>query len=217
MKISAALVVAVLAGAATVAPSLSTPAVADDKPVVVMGEIVRYEPGHMIVLRNATNQEVTYTLTPSVAIPEGVAVGRRVTLYTTRGDDGSSTVTRVTTSMTPEGNVKRTVERTRTDAMGETTHSTSTSINGTVEAYEPGRSVTVTRPDGTQVTYTLNERSHVPADLAIGRTIVLRPLTVSEPDLRVADTITYTETKTKMKNGQTETRTKTKTKKVGSN
>ncbi len=217
MKISAALAVAVLAGAATVAPSFSTSAVADEKPVVVMGEIVRYEPGHVIVLRNATNEEVTYTLTPSVIVPEGVAVGRRVTLYSTRGDDGSFTVTRVTTSVTPEGNVKRTVERTRTDAMGETTHSTSTSINGTVEAFEPGRSVTLTRPDGTQVTYTLNERSHVPADLAIGRTIVLRPLTVSEPDLRVADTITYTETKTKVKNGRTETRTKTKTKKVGSN
>jgi hypothetical protein len=217
MKIRAALVVGVLAGAATVAPSFNTPAAADEKPVLVMGEIIRYEPGHVIVLRNASNQEVSYTITPSVTIPEDVAVGRRVTLYTTRGDDGSSTVTRVTTSVTPEGNVKRTVERTRTDAMGETTHSTSTSINGTVQAYEPGRSVTITRPDGTQVTYMINERTHVPTGLAVGRTIVLRPLTVTEPDQRVADTITYTETKTKVKNGRTETRTKSKTKVVGSN
>jgi hypothetical protein len=215
MKISAAFVVAVLAGAATVAPSFSTPAVADDKPVVVMGEIIRYEPGHVIVLRNASNQEVTYTLTPSLTVPEGVAVGRRVTLYTTRGDDGSSTVTRITTSVTPEGNLQRTVERTHTNAMGETSRTTSTTIEGTVQAYEPGHSVTITRPDGSQVTYMINERTHVPAGLAIGRTIVLRPATVVSSEERVADTITYTETKTKVKNGHTETRSKTKTKRVG--
>ena len=99
MKISSALVVAVLAGAALVAPSFSAPAAADDKPIIVTGDIVRYEPGHVIVLRSATNQEVTYTLTPSVIVPEGMAVGRRVTLYTSRGDDGSSMVTKVTTSV----------------------------------------------------------------------------------------------------------------------
>jgi hypothetical protein len=217
MKISTAFVVAVLAGAATVAPSLSTPAVADDKPVVVMGEIVRYEPGHTIVVRGSDNREVTYTLTPSVSIPSDVAVGRRVTLYTTRGDDGSSMVTRVTTSVTPEGNVQRTVERTRTNAEGDTTTSTSTDIIGTVKTYEPNRSVTITRPDGSQYTYMINERTHFPSDLAVGRTIVVHPMTVTDSAERVADTITYTETKTKVKNGHTETRTKTKTKKVGSN
>jgi hypothetical protein len=218
MKISSALVVAALAGAALVAPSLTTPAAADDlKPVVVTGDIVRYEPGHMIVLRNASNQEVTYTLTPSVTVPEGVAVGRRVTLYTSRGDDGSSTVTRVTTSVTPEGNVQRTVERTRTNAAGETSTSTSTNIIGTVQAYQPGHSVTITREDGSQYTYTINERTHFPSDLAVGRTIVVHPMTVTDSADRVADTITYTETKTKVKNGHTETKTKTKTKKVSSN
>lgn len=216
MKMSTALVVAVLAGAATVAPSLSTTAVADDKPVVVMGEIVRYEPGHVIVLRNATNQEVSYTLTPSVTVPEGVAVGRRVTLYTNRGDDGSSTVTRITTSVTPEGNVQRTVERTRTNAEGDTATSTSTNIIGTVKTYEPGRSVTITREDGSQYTYMINERTHFPSDLAVGRTIVVHPMTVNDSADRVADTITYTETKTKVKNGHTETKTKTKSKKVSS-
>jgi hypothetical protein len=217
MKISSVLVVAVLAGAATVAPALSTPAVADEKPIVVMGEIVRYEPGHILVLRNSSNQEVSYTLTPSLTVPEGVAVGRRVTLYTTRGDDGSSTVTRITTSVTPEGNVARTVERSRTNALGETSTSTSTNIIGTVQAYEPRHSVTITREEGSQVTYMINERTHLPAGLAVGRTIVLRPMTVANPDERIADTITYTETKTKVKNGRTETKSKTKTKKVGSN
>ena len=183
---------------------------------MVVGEIVRYEPGHMIVLRDSNSREVTYTLTPSVTIPSGVEVGRRVTLYTTRGDDGSWAVTRVSTSVTPEGDVQRTVERTRTNAEGESTTSTSTNIIGTVRAFEPHRSITLVRPDGTEVTYMVNERTHLPVGLAVGRTIVLHPAVVTDNSL-VADTVTYTETKTKSEHGHTTTTTKSKTKKIGSN
>jgi hypothetical protein len=214
MRASAILAVAVLsAGVLVSAPPSHA---ADDHPTTVVGEIVRYEPGHVIVLRDVGNKEVSYTLTPSVTMPTGVEVGRRVTLYTTRGDDGSSTVTRVSTSVTPEGNLQRTVERTRTNASGETTRTTTTSINGTVQSYEPGRSVTITRDDGSQVTYMINDRTHLPEGLAVGRTIMLRPAVVADAS-RVADTITYTQTKTKVKNGRTTTKSKTKTKVVGSN
>jgi len=214
MKISAILAVTALsAGVLVCAPGYVA---ADDRPITVVGEIVRYEPGHVIVVRDSANNEVSYTLTPSVTVPTGVEVGKRVTLYTTRGTDGSSTVTRVSTSVTPEGNVQRTVEKTHTNAMGETSHSSSTNIIGTVQAFEPGRSVTVTREDGSQVTYLVNDRTHLPTGLAVGRTIMLRPATVTD-DSKVADTITYTETKIKMKNGPTETKSKTKTKVVGSN
>jgi len=214
MKASAILAVAVLStGVLVSAPAYVA---ADNKPITIVGEIVRYEPGHVIVLRNADSKEVTYTLTPSVTIPTGVEVGRRVTLYTTRGDDGAFTVTRVTTSVTPEGNLQRTVERTHTNPAGETTRTTTTTINGTVQAYEPGHSVTITRSDGTEVTYMLNERTHVPEGLAVGRTIMLRPAVVTD-NTKVADTITYTETKTQVKHGRTTTRTKTRTKQVGSN
>ena len=214
MKANAILAVAVLSAGVLV--STSGYAAADDRPITVVGEIVRYEPGHVIVVRDSANKEVSYTLTPSVTVPTGVEVGRRVTLYTTRGTDGSSTVTRVSTSVTPEGNLQKTVERTHTNPAGETTRTSTTTINGTVQAYEPGRSVTVTRSDGTQVTYMLNERTHLPEGLAVGRTIVLRPAVVTD-DTKVADTITYTETKTQVKKGRTTTKTKTKTKQVGSN
>ena len=214
MKASAILAVAVLStGVLVSAPAYVA---ADNKPITIVGEVVRYEPGHVIVLRNADSKEVTYTLTPSVTIPTGVEVGRRVTLYTTRGDDGAFTVTRVTTSVTPEGNLQRTVERTHTNPAGETTRTTTTTINGTVQAYEPGHSVTITRSDGTEVTYMLNERTHVPEGLAVGRTIMLRPAVVTD-NTKVADTITYTETKTQVKHGRTTTKTKTRTKQVGSN
>ena len=214
MKASAILAVAILSTGVLV--STSGYAAADDKPITVVGEIVRYEPGHVIVVRDSANKEVSYTLTPTVTIPTGVEVGKRVTLYTTRGDDGSFTVTRVSTSVTPEGNLQRTVERTHTSAAGETTRSTTTSINGTVQAYEPGHSLTITRSDGTEVTYMLNERTHVPEGLAVGRTIMLRPAAATD-DTKVADTITYTETKTEVKHGRTTTKSKTRTKVVGSN
>jgi len=188
MTPSAVLVVALLVASAFVAAPAYV--AAKDKPVTVVGEIVRYEPGHVIVLRDATNNEVTYTLTPSLTIPTGVEVGRRVTLYTTRGDDGSTMVTRVSTSVTPEGDVKRVVERTHTKPSGETTTTTTTTINGTVQAYVPGSSVTITRADGTQVTYMINERTRVPEGLAIGRAIVLRPAVVSDDSL-VAEVITF--------------------------
>jgi len=213
MKMSAAFVVALLAtGAVASTPAYSQTTVTTE-PTIVMGEVVRYEPGRVIVVRNAENNEVTYTLTPKIVIPAGVAVGRPVTLYTTHGEDGSWTVTRVSTSVTPEGNVQRTVERTRTNAEGETTRSTSTEVIGTVRGFEPGHSITVVRPDGTEVTYMINERTHLPANLAIGRTIMLRPAVVTDNSM-VADTVTYTETKTKTEHGRTTTRTKTKTKKV---
>ncbi len=192
MKPSAVLVVALLAASAFVVAPASV--AAKDKPVTVVGEIVRYEPGHVIVLRDAAKNEVTYTLTPSLTIPTGVEVGRRVTLYTTRGDDGSTTVTRVSTSVTPEGDVKRVVERTHTKPSGETTTTTTTTINGTVQAYVPGSSVTITRADGTQVTYVINERTRVPEGLAIGRTIVLRPAVVTDDSL-VAEVITFKQEK----------------------
>jgi len=154
MKMSAAFVVALLAtGAVASTPAYSQTTVTTDQPTIVMGEVVRYEPGRIIVLRNAENNEVTYMLTPKIMVPAGVAVGRPVTLYTTHGEDGAWTVTRVSTSVTPEGNVQRTVERTRTNAEGETTRSTSTEVIGTVRGFEPGHSITVVRPDGTEVTY----------------------------------------------------------------
>jgi hypothetical protein len=216
VNLKAILAVAVLSTGAgfVAAPAFSQ--TDNDRTVTVMGEVVRYEPGHVIVVRDSSNKEVSYTLSSGITVPSGIAAGRHVTLYTTRGDDGSSMVTRVVTSLTPEGDVKRTVERTKTEANGDTRTTRTTTINGRVEAYEPGKSVTVTREDGSQVTYMINERTHLPAGLAIGRTIVLRPAVETDKSL-VADTVTYTETKTKTEHGRTTTKTTTKTKKVGDN
>jgi len=74
-------------------------------------------------------------------------------------------------------------------------------------------SITLTRPNGSTVTYVINDRSQIPADLVVGKRVVIRtvPLTGSN-DLAV-ERVTYTTTKTKSKteHGKTKTETETKT------
>jgi len=157
----------------------------------ISGEIVRYRPGHTIVLRQPDSKVVTYTLAPNAAIPADLKVGRTVTLHTEPGAGGAVTVSRVvSTSVTPEGNVKRTTEETRTSASGATTTTTTTDTSGKVEAYESGKTLTIVRSDGTRVTYRISEQSRVPADLAVGKTVTI--LVLGSPGEPVAQTVTYT-------------------------
>ena len=168
----------------------------ETKYVTVDGEVVRYEPGKVIVLRGADNKEIIYTLSPSIVVPAEVKIGRRVTLYTEPAKDGGTQlVSRVTTTtVTPEGNVKRTTEDTRHLPSGATTTTTTTTTSGKVAAYEAGKTLTITRFDGTKVTYVINEKSTVPADLVIGKTVTILPLATTVPGEPVAQTITYTTT-----------------------
>ena len=172
------------------------------KYVTVEGDVVRYDAGRTIVIRGADNKEVVYTLPPSLMVPPEVRVGRRVTLYTEPNTAGGGTqlVSRVTTtSVTPEGDVKRTTEDTRHLPSGRTTRTTTTNISGKVEAYEAGRTLTVTRPDGRRVTYVINNRSKVPADLVVGKTVSIQPLATTASGEPVAQTITYVTTTTTTK------------------
>lgn len=186
----------------SVAPVASGPAFAqttqtETKYVTVDGEVVRYEAGKVIVIRGVDNKETIYTLTPSVVVPPEVKIGRKVTLFTEPGKDGATQlVSRVTTtSVTPEGNVKSTTEDTRTLPSGATTRTTTTTLSGKVAAYEAGKTLTITRFDGSKVTYVINEKSTVPADMIIGKTVTVLPL--AGPGEPVAQTITYvTTTKT---------------------
>jgi hypothetical protein len=178
----------------------------------VTGEVVRFEPGHTLVLRNPDRKVVTYTLTPDIVVPSDVAVGRNVTLFTEAGTGGSTLVKRVTlTSVTPEGDVKRTTTDTRTYPSGAVATTTTTTIDGVVQTYVAGKSITLTRPDNTTVSYVINDRSQIPADLAVGKRVFIRtvPLTGSS-DLAVEQvSYTKTKTKTKTKDGKTVTETET--------
>jgi len=57
-----------------------------------------------------------------------------------------------------------------------TTRTTTTTITGKVEVYEAGKTLTLTQADGSKVTYVINEKSKVPADLVIGKTVSILPL-----------------------------------------
>ena len=119
----------------TVASGQALAQTTETKYVTVDGDVVRYEPGHVIVLRGTDSKEISYTLAPSIVVPAEVKLGRRVTLYTEPGrDGGTQIVSRVTTtSITPEGNVKRTTEDTRNLPSGATTRTTTTNVSGKVE------------------------------------------------------------------------------------
>jgi hypothetical protein len=162
---------------------------AETKYVTIDGDVVRYEPGRVIVVRGADRREITYTLTPTVSVPADVQVGRRVTLYTEPNSEGSAVVSRVvTTSVTPEGNTKKTTEETRTQD-GVTTKTTTTEISGRVEAFESGKTLTITRADGTRVTYMIDPQSKLPGDLVIGREVRIVPL--MQNGREVARVVTY--------------------------
>jgi hypothetical protein len=185
----------------SVAPVVSSQAFAqatatETKYVTVDGDVVSYEPGKVIVIRGVDNKEVTYSLAPSIVIPAEVQVGRRVTLYTEPGSNGASQiVARVTTtSVTPEGDVKRTTEDTRVLPSGATTKTTTTNISGKVASYEAGKTLTITKADGSKVTYLLNKSSKVPAGLVIGKDVSILPLATTDPGDPIAQTITYTTT-----------------------
>jgi len=138
------------------------------------GEVIRYEPGRTIVLRSQ-GREVNYVLRPEVTVPAEIQVGRTATVQYEPGPDGTSMVKRVTTtSVDPQGQVKRTTETTRTDPYGGTARTTTTTtLSGRVEAYVPGRSVTVIDSSGNRATYMLSAETPMPAEMLMGKEVTV--------------------------------------------
>lgn len=66
-------------------------------------------------------------------------------------------------------------------------------VTGTVQSFEAGHSITLTKPNGDQVTYTINETSQVPKTVEVGKTVTINTTTVSGTP--VVKTITITTTK----------------------
>jgi hypothetical protein len=165
--------------------------------VTITGEVVKYQPGQTIVLRQPDKRVVTYTLSPGAILPEDIQIGRTVTVSTEPSSDGSgpAVVTKVTTtSMTPEGQTKTTTERTEMSPSGETSKTTTTTISGTVSAFEPGQFITIERPDHQTIRYTITQESQLPQDLTVGKTVTIRTTTVN--GAQVAKQVTITKTKT---------------------
>ena len=52
----------------------------------ITGEVVQFQPGQTIVVRDAEGKTQTYTLDPSLTVPSDVQVGRRITVYSSPVD-----------------------------------------------------------------------------------------------------------------------------------
>jgi hypothetical protein len=197
----------------TQATSTQNPDGSTTTQTTVTGEVVQYQPGQTIVVRDAQGKVQTYTLDSSLAVPGEIQVGRRITVYSSPVD-GSVRVQRISLveSMAPDGS-----KETRTEVRDEpgtpvqqapaqeapaattqTTRTTkTTTVSGTVKAYEPGQSITVVGPGNKVTTYTITTDSQLPQDVAVGKTVSVQTTMVSgKPVVRSVTSKTTTTTKT---------------------
>jgi uncharacterized OB-fold protein len=154
------------------------------------GPVVSYEPGQMIVLRE-DGRTVSYMLSPSADIPSDVAVGKVVTITTT---PDTKTVTRVVTTDTNlRGEPRQTTTTTReTDASGNVTTTKETTVYGTVSAFSPGQSLTITDKHGKRVTYVVTDRSQLPTSVKIGKKVRIYTIPASAGSEQVVKRVTVT-------------------------
>jgi hypothetical protein len=166
----------ILAGALLCGPAVASDHAAAGTaatPIVVTGEVLRFEPGRLLVLRASDGRETTFTLTPALAIPAEVQVGRTVSVHSEPGAGGMASVTKVTTtSVTPEGQLKQTTEETRTSPAGDVQKKTTTVV-GNVVSFEPGKTIVVRKSTGESVTFELAPSAVVPADVQVGKQVTL--------------------------------------------
>jgi hypothetical protein len=146
---------------------------AEPSPVFV-GEVVKLTPGHAIVIRSGDGKEVTYTLVPTSNVPTGVKVGSNVNLYAE--PDGTTVKRIVINAVTPTGEQRRLTEEIRVKPTGEAeTVRSAAIVSGTVTHYVAGKSITVRKPDGTEVTYGIDVHSVLPANVEPGSHVSVTP------------------------------------------
>ena len=80
-----------------------------------------------------------------------------------------------------------------------TTETKVVTTTGQVQAYEAGRSITITTENGEQMTFNLNDSSEVPKGLEVGKTVTVRTTTVSGSPVVKTITTTTTTKETKKK------------------
>ena len=91
------------------------------------------------------------------------------------------------------------------DGMTRTTKTTT--VEGKVVRYEPGKSIVVVGPDSREVTYTLSSGIQVPADVQVGRVVTLN----TEPSASGPVTVSRITTRSVNSDGSMKTETQTRT------
>lgn len=172
--------------------------------VTTSGEIVRYDAGKTIVIRQSDDRIVTYELAPAVPVSAEIHVGRRVTISAAPSGNGVLRVTQVTpigpdpvpaapappaASVTPNAEIPpATLTKTQT-----------TTAYGTITAYEPGQSISILQPNGKTVIYAIDGDSSLPSGIATGKTVVVRTITRPGTTRPLVRKVTYSTTPTNTK------------------
>ena len=168
--------------------------------VTVTGDVVRYEAGRAIVVRSPDGREVTYAIAPDISAPPEVTVGRRVSIVTEPSAAGPVLVTRITTdSIAPDGQATTTTRETVLAPSAAETKTQTTTVYGTVTAYEPGRSISLLQPNQKTVTYAIDASSALPTGISTGKTVVIRTITRPGASRPLVRKVTYSTTTTKKK------------------
>jgi len=150
-----------------------TPGAETAKPVTASGEIVRYDAGKTIVLKQTDSRVVTYALAPTLTVPGELQVGRRVTIFAEAGADGVVRVARITL-LAPDAapavsHVPPTTTYTR--ETGKVVEQKAITVTGDVVRYDAGKTIVVRSPDGHEVTYAIAPGTPAPAEVAVGRRV----------------------------------------------
>jgi len=206
LAVAIAAVAAVAASQEATKPSPSpTPAAESAKPVTASGEIVRYDAGKTIVLKQPDSRVVTYALAPNLTVPADAQVGRRVTIFAETGADGVVRVTRVTAlapdAAPPASRVPPTTTYTR--ETGKVVEQKTVTVTGDVIRYEAGKTIVVRSPDGHEVTYAIAPGTQAPAEITVGRRVAI----VTEPSDSGPVLVTRITTETVTAEGQAKTTT----------
>jgi hypothetical protein len=153
------------------------------------GPVVSYEPGQTIVLRE-DGKSVTYVLNSSTEVPSDVAVGKTVTITTS---PDTKTVTRIVTSdTTMSGQPRQTTTTREVDSSGNVTTTKETTVYGTVSAFTPGQSMTITDKHGKRVTYVVTDQSQIPTTVKIGKKVRIYTVPGQNSNQTVVKTVTET-------------------------
>ncbi len=181
-----------------VAPAPAGPEEADT------GVVVNFEEGRNVVLRRADGTQIVYPVAGTIAFPPELRLYEQATVYRVPLAGGGFRVTRLVVG--PPGAGERTgrgpaepppsnVEEPgvsepstgpapasagsvhRRNGVAGRAVSVAKALPYTVVAFEPGRTLTLRRPEGTSVVLSLSRKAVVPKGLAPGQTVTIRTRT----------------------------------------
>ena len=104
-------------------------------------------------------------------------------------------------------NPETTTTQTQVTDDGMTRTTKTTTVEGKVVRYEPGKTIVVVGPDSREVTYSLSSNLVVPADIQVGRVVTLS----TDPSASGTATVTRITTRSMGSDGSMKTETQTRT------